>query len=423
MRKDLLILTDILKANVAPALGCTEPGAVAYAVSKAREILGEEPREVYVAVDRDILKNGMFVSIPGTKEKGLVFAAALALVCGKSEYKLEALREATEEDIKKAHEIVNRKAVKIVLDKDAEGLYIKASVVGDKHRATVIVKNAHDNIVYEERDGVVLKAEEENLKEDKSWFKAKIKEFTIEDFLDYCDSVDFKEIEFIGEGIEVNKKIAYAGLNEEVGVGIGKMLKRQIRDEESLAKALTAAASEARMSGYPLPVMSSAGSGNHGLVAILPIAIIGEERGYDREKIIRAITLSHLLTAYVKAYIGVLSPICGCGVAAGVGMSAGLTYLLGGSRKQIKGAVSNMLAGLSGMICDGAKIGCAYKLSISVTAALEASKFAMENIFIPSDNGILGNTAEESIKNLGRISVEGMKNADDVILDIMLKKQ
>ncbi|MGB9678846.1 MAG: serine dehydratase subunit alpha family protein [Thermoanaerobacteraceae bacterium] len=421
MDKDLIL--DILKVSVTPALGCTEPGAVAYAVARAYELLHEEVEILNIYVDKNILKNGMFVSIPGTKEKGIMFASALALVCGKSDYKLQVLKDVTDKDIEKAKEILDKKIIKLSLEKDIEGLYIKVFAKSKNHEAEVIIKNNHDNIVYERKDEQIIKSNDNMKTIDEGSLKNRIKEFNIDELIDFADTVEFDKIKFIDDGIKMNKKIAYAGYNEEVGIGIGKMLKSQVKDVESLAKALTASASEARMSGYPLPVMSSAGSGNHGLVAILPIAIIGQENGFNDEKIIRAVTLSHLLTGYVKAYIGVLSPICGCGVAAGVGASAGLTYIYGGSKEQIKAAVKNVLAGISGMICDGAKIGCAYKLSISVTSALEASKLALNNMFIPSDNGILGITAEKTIQNLGVISNEGMKNTDDVILDIMLKKQ
>ncbi|WP_315116807.1 L-serine ammonia-lyase, iron-sulfur-dependent, subunit alpha [uncultured Clostridium sp.] len=427
MDKNLII--EILKAGVTPALGCTEPGAVAYAVARAKEILDKEVTELDIWVDKNILKNGMDVGIPGTKEKGIIFAAALSLVCGKPQYKLEVLKDSNNEDIEKAYEIVNKKVIKLNLQESTEGLYIKVVAKGQGEEAGVVIKNNHLNIVSEEKNGKIFELLEDtninNEREEKNKnyaIKNRIKEFSIDQLIEFSDDVNYSDIEFINEGIEMNKRIAFIGVNEELGIGIGKLLKNQANDSESLAKALTAAASEARMSGYPLPVMSSAGSGNHGLVAILPIAIIGVEKGIDRDKIVRAVTLSHLITAYVKVYTGALSAVCGCGVAAGVGCSAGLTYLMGGNKQQIKGSIKNMIAGLTGMICDGAKIGCSYKLSISVASAIEASKLALNNLFIPSDNGILTETAEQTIENLGRVSMEGMNNTDDVILDVMLKK-
>lgn len=422
------LIIEILKDGVAPALGCTEPGAVAYAVARAKEILDEEIKELNIWVDRNILKNGMDVGIPGTKEKGIIFAAALALVCGKSDYKLEVLKDSSDKDIKEAYKLVDKKIIKLNLEEGTSGLYIKVFAKGEEGEAVVVIKDNHVNIITEEKNGKQLRINDINIgdtqeiKNNNIGVKHRIKEFTIDELIDFANTVDYEEIMFINEGIEMNKRMALIGSNEELGIGMGRMLKKEAKDLESLAKALTAAASEARMSGYPLPVMSSAGSGNHGLVAILPISIIGEEKKLDKEFIARAVTLSHLVTAYVKVYTGALSAVCGCGVAAGVGCSAGLTYLMGGTHEQIKGSIKNMIAGLTGMICDGAKIGCSYKLSISVASAMEAAKLALNNLFIPSDNGILTYSTEETIKNLGKVSVEGMNNTDNVILEVMLNK-
>ncbi|WP_448589419.1 L-cysteine desulfidase family protein [Thermodesulfobium sp.] len=422
------IILQILRDSVKPALGCTEPGSVAYAVSRAKEILGEEISKLTISVDKNILKNGMFVTIPGTKEKGIVFAAALSLVCGRSEYGLEALRDVNDSDIEKAKEIIKNKnnVISLELKKDIEGLYIKIEAEGYSHKSVVIIENRHDNIVFESKDDLVTKSDKVTNKVPNNHIKNKIKDFSIYELIDFVDNVEIEKIEFISDGIEMNKKIAYAGLKEDVGVGFGRFIREKVVDTESLAVALTVSASEARMAGYPLPVMSSAGSGNHGLVAIIPISIIGEQSGFNKEEIIRAVALSHLLTSYVKSYTGVLSPLCGCGIAAGAGCSAGLTYLRVKNKvKKVKivNSIKNVLAGLSGMICDGAKIGCAYKLYLSSISAIEASNMAINDIVIPSDNGILEDKAEDCIRNLGRISTEGMKDTDDTILDIMVNKR
>ncbi|HPY56933.1 MAG TPA: L-serine ammonia-lyase, iron-sulfur-dependent, subunit alpha, partial [Sedimentibacter sp.] len=240
--------------------------------------------------------------------------------------------------------------------------------------------------------------------------------------IDYVNNVPIENISFIQNGIDMNLKIADAGLKEAPGVGLSNYLYNKAGDVFTMAKAYTAAASEARMSGYPLPVMSSAGSGNHGLVAVIPISYIGRENKISNERILRSVTLSHLITIFVKVYLGALSPVCGCGVAAGVGCAAGLTYMLGGDNEQIKGSINNMIAGISGMLCDGAKLGCAYKLSISVDAAVDAAKMALEKIYIPEDNGILGCTAEKTIQNLAQVSNIGMDHTDEVILDVIINK-
>lgn len=421
------LLTDILINQVTPALGCTEPGAVAYAVARAKEILGSEIKELNLKVDKNILKNGYSVGIPGTSEHGITFAAALSLVIGKSEYGLEVLKDVSMDSIDKALAIVDSNIIKLSLNSEIQGLYIKAEAIGIKDRASVIIRNAHTNIVFESKNEEILLDAGDKLSLEKNdtrgnEIKYQIKKFTIEDLILYADTVPLEEIAFIQKGIDMNLKIAHVGLKEDTGIGLGSYLFKEASDDFTMAKAYTAAASEARMSGYLLPVMSSAGSGNHGLVAIIPLAYIGHQKNIQKEKIIRSVALSHLITIFVKVYLGSLSPVCGCGVAAGVGCSAGLTYLLNGSKDQIKGSINNVLGGISGMLCDGAKLGCAYKLSISVDAAVDAAKMALKDIYIPEDNGFLGSSPEKTIQNLAWISNIGMENTDKVILDVMVSK-
>ncbi|CAB1248104.1 L-serine ammonia-lyase, iron-sulfur-dependent, subunit alpha [Clostridium sp. WLY-B-L2] len=420
--KDYELLVNILRDQVVPALGCTEPTAVAYAVAKAKEVLGEDITGLEIYVDRNIFKNGKEVGIPGTDKKGILTAAALSMVIGKSEYKLQVLKDVSDESLKSALDIIDRNMIKLNLKKDVKGLYIEVIARKGRNSSRVIIRNSHLNIVMIEKNGTqIFSKDSGNNIADKPSLRDKIREFTIEDFKDFVDNVSYEKIKFIEDGINMNEEIGKTGLKLDLGIGIGHLFNNS-SNAEQYAKAITSAASEARMSGYPLPVMSSAGSGNHGLVAILPIAIIGEKMGVKREKIVRSVALSHLVTIYIKSYTGALSPVCGCGVAAGVGASAGLSYLMGGNLAKIKGAIKNMIAGISGMICDGAKIGCSYKLAISVNAALDAAKMANRNIFIPSQDGILDESAEKTIRNLGRISVEGMANTDGVILDVMMKE-
>lgn len=415
------LLIEILKNQVVPALGCTEPGAVAYAVARAKEILNNSVKKLIIYADKNIIKNGMSVGIPGTSEHGIIFAAALSLVIGKSEYNLEVLKDVDNESIDKALEIVSSRLITLNLMEDIEGLYIKVEAFSESDSSCVIIRNSHTNIIYESKNNIVLIDKPISISTS-SEIKYKIKEYTIDNLIDFSDSVSIEEIEFIQNGIDINMRIADVGLNEQTGVGLGSYFYKSAKDVFSMAKAYTAAASEARMSGYLLPVMSSAGSGNHGLVAIIPISFVGKEKNIPREKIVRAVIVSHLVTIFVKSHLGSLSPVCGCGVAAGVGCAAGLTYMLNGNNEQIKGSINNMIAGISGMLCDGAKIGCSYKLSISVDAAIDASEMALKNIFIPDNNGILGNTPEKTIINLAQVSNSGMKNTDDVILHVMMNK-
>lgn len=420
------ILIDILKDQVKPALGCTEPAAVALAVARAKEMMTENVIDLHITVNNNILKNGMSVGIPGAKERGLDFAAALAIHAGKSEYGLEVFKDVDQDSISKALRLVEKGSIIIDLDKSKSSLFIQVIAKGETEISTVIIENAHTNIVFASIDDRIVldsrnsmdPAGENGLND----LKFGIMDYSIRDLIEFIDEVPADNLEFIQTGINMNLKLAQVGLMEDLGLGMGKHYMEKANDIDKKAKAYTVAASEARMTGYPLPVMSSAGSGNHGLVAIIPLSIMGSELDYSNEKIRKAVALSHLVTIFVKVQLGALSPVCGCAVAAGLGCSAGITYLKGGTSEQIESSIVNMIAGVSGMFCDGAKIGCAYKLGISVDAAVDASSMAMQGMRIPSDNGILGATAEESIANLARVSTEGMSNTDPVILDIMMNK-
>lgn len=414
------LLVDILKNQVVPALGCTEPGAVAYAVARAKEILDGEIKQLNIYADKNIIKNGMSVGIPGTNEHGIIFAAALALVVGKSEYKLEVLKDVNNDSIDEALKIVDSGIISLELE-NIQGLFIKVEALGENDKACVTIRHSHTNIISETKNDEIILDNADDAASSVE-IKHEIKKYDIDNLIKYANDAPIEDIEFIQNGIDLNMRIADAGLSGKTGVGLGNYFYNSATDVFSMAKAYAAAASEARMSGYMLPVMSSAGSGNHGLVAIIPISFIGKEKNIDAEKIIRAVTLSHLVTIFVKVHLGSLSPVCGCGVAAGVGCAAGLTYLLDGSTEQIKASINNMVAGISGMLCDGAKLGCSYKLSISVDAAVDASEMALKNIFIPDDNGILGDTPEKTIVNLAHISNIGMKNTDDEILRVMMNK-
>ncbi len=427
--QDYSLAIQILKNQVTPALGCTEPGAVALAVARAKALLGEPPVQVSILVDKNVLKNGMDVGIPGTNEHGIVFAAALALVVGRSEYGLEVLRDVRDADIPAASALAAKKIITLALDEAAQGLSIKVEMRGADTQAKVFIQKLHTNIVYEEKDGLVLldtRGSRPQASAQKAAppadLRSRIQEFSIAGLVALCNTVPAEEIAFLEEGIIMNRRIAEAGIAQNFGIGMGRYFAGNACTPAERAKALTAAASEARMAGCPLPVMSSAGSGNHGLVAILPIAIIGESLGCQQEKLLRAVALSHLVTIYVKSYLGSLSPVCGCGVAAGVGCAAGLVYLRDGGTQQICDAINNMVAGISGMICDGAKLGCSYKLSIAADAAVDAAGMALQGISIPANNGILGPTAEDTIQNLAQVSNVGMNNTDNIILDVMLHK-
>lgn len=415
------LLLDTLKDQVTPALGCTEPIAVALAVAEAKETLGSLPERVEIKVDRNIFKNALAVGIPGTKEKGLYMASALALVAGKPEYKLEVLKDITKEDITKAHEIIESNIIHVSIAENIIGLYVEVTAFDNQEKSKVIIKDKHDNIaLIEKNDKIVFKQEAAST--NKISFKENIKKMTIRDFKEFAEQVDINDLDLVDRGIKMNKKMAEAGMNTKYGKALSGGFCIEDMNFKEYAKFLTSTASYARMSGYPLPVMSCAGSGNHGLTAILPVAAVGEKQGIAYDKMIRAVTLSLLVTIYVKSYTGTLSPVCGCGVAAGVGASAGIAYMLGGNLEQIEGSIKNMIGTMAGIICDGGKPGCAFKLSISVDAALESALMALNGVVISPDDGIVDETAEKTIYNLGKVSTDGMINTDETILEVMLEK-
>lgn len=415
------LLLDTLKDQVTPALGCTEPIAVALAVAEAKETLGSLPERVEIKVDRNIFKNALAVGIPGTKEKGLYMASALALVAGKPEYKLEVLKDITKEDITKAHEIIESNIIHVSIAENIIGLYVEVTAFDNQEKSKVIIKDKHDNIaLIEKNDKIVFK--QETASTNKISFKENIKKITIRDFKEFAEQVDINDLDLADRGIRMNKKMAEAGMSTKYGKALSGGFCIEDMNFKEYAKFLTSTASYARMSGYPLPVMSCAGSGNHGLTAILPVVAVGEKQGMAYDRIIRAVTLSLLVTIYVKSYTGTLSPVCGCGVAAGVGASAGIAYMLGGNLEQIEGSIKNMIGTMAGIICDGGKPGCAFKLSISVDAALESALMALNGVVISPDGGIVDETAEKTIHNLGKVSTDGMVNTDETILEVMLQK-
>ena len=416
-----IYLLDVLKDQVTPALGCTEPIAVALAVAKAKEALGSFPDKIKIKVDRNIFKNALAVGIPGTQEKGLHMAVALALVVGKSEYGLEVLKDVTSEDVLKAKELMKKNIVTISIAEGIVGLYVEVEAFSKSEKSKVVIKDKHDNIVIVQKNDRAIFEKSETSQNQVSLIQS-MKEMYIKDFVEFVDQVDIKDLNLVEKGIEMNKKIAEAGMTSKYGRALSRGVSIQDMDYKDYAKYLTSVASFARMSGYPLPVMSCAGSGNHGLTATLPVVAVAEKMNIDREKLIRGVTLSLLVTIYVKSYTGTLSPVCGCGVAAGVGASAGIAYILGGNIQQIEGAIKNMIGTLSGIICDGGKPGCAFKLSISVDAAIECAIMALKDVVISSIDGIVDETAEKSIYNLGKVSTEGMATTDEAILGVMMGK-
>lgn len=421
------VILETLKKEVVPAMGCTEPVAVALASAKASELAGPgELIEINLSVSPNIYKNGLAVGIPYTDEVGLWIAAAIGGVNQGSERDLEVLSHVGEDKVAQAKDLVNHKQIKLSIADTDDKIYIEAICIKTTGLGHSIIKDRHNQFVYlAQNDDIQL-----DLRHQKSAVQTGTPDnllytLSLEQIVSGVEALSLEDLSFMLEGIQMNLKIAEKGLEEKLGMGVGYSLndsrkKGYLADDlHNIAMILTAAASDARMSGTTLPVMSSNGSGNNGLTAILPLAAYKEKFEVSDEKMAKAVAISHLVNSYIKNAIGRLSAICGCGVAAGTGAGVGLAWLLGATPDQMQGVVQNMIANTSGMICDGAKVGCALKLATSASAAVQSALLAVSGSVVPAHNGIIGVTAEETIKNLGILSNQGMKITDGVILDIM----
>lgn len=416
----------LVKQEVVPAIGCTEPIAVALCVARATELLGKRPEKISLWLSANILKNAMGVGIPGTGMIGLPIAVALGALIGKSAYQLEVLKDSTPEAVEEGKRFIAEKRISIALKKDiAEKLYIEVVCQAGDEEATAIIAGGHTNFVYEARNAEVMldkrtssgAAEEEE--EGISLSMRKVYDFAMTAPLD--------EIRFILDTARLNKAAAEQSFKGDYGHGLGKMLRgnyeHRIMGDSVFSHILsyTSGACDARMAGAMIPVMSNSGSGNQGISATLPVLVYAEENGKSEEELIRALMLSHLTVIYIKESLGRLSALCGCVVAA-TGSSCGITWLMGGTYEQITYAVQNMIANLTGMICDGAKPSCALKVTTGVSTAVLSAIMAMENRCVTSVEGIIDEDVDQSIRNLTKIGSQGMNETDRLVLDIMTSK-
>ena len=431
-------IIELIRKEVKPALGCTEPIAVALAAAKAVEILEERSNvsmrndkdlRIDVQVSANILKNGMGVGIPGTGMVGLFIAAALGAVCGKSSYGLEVLQDFDEVSINKAKELVSKKYVRINLAETNKKLYIKAMVESAQipgHQATAVIEDDHDNIAEIWYDNSLLASSHRETAEEPQKCTLDYG-LTVKEIFDFAQSVPYEDIEFVLESRSLNLTLAEEGLRGKYGLRVGWAISLESSKEVfgddflSYAMSMTAAASDARMAGCTLPAMSNSGSGNQGITATMPIIAYSHKYPVSEEKLARALTISHLIAIHIKGYLGKLSALCGC-VIASTGAACGLIYLRGGSYEQMCYSIKNMIGNITGMVCDGAKEGCAMKVASGVSSALQSAVLAMGGICISPEDGIIEEDVEKTIRNLGRIGSVGMQSTDNMILDIMVCK-
>ena len=425
-------IIELIRKEVKPALGCTEPIAVALAVAKAMEITKDnnsvaDGYKLKIEVSGNILKNGMGVGIPGTGMVGLHIASALGAVCGKSAYGLEVLRDLNEEYIAQAKQMVEDQRVIICIADTPLKLYVKAMVTNDCELCGyAVIENDHDNIVETGFGETVLSSshKEETCADQKTTLDYKL---TVQEIYDFACNVAYEDIKFILESRTLNLALAQEGLRGAYGLRVGQAISSAANREVfggdflSYAMALTAAASDARMAGCTLAAMSNSGSGNQGITVTMPVIAYSIKYNTCDEQLARALVLSHLIAIHIKGYLGKLSALCGC-VIASTGSSCGLVYLRGGDYEQICSAIKNMIGNITGMVCDGAKVGCAMKVASGVSSALQSAVLAREGMCISEHDGIIEKDIEKTIQNLGKIGSVGMQHTDDMILDIMVCK-
>lgn len=442
-------MLSLLHREVKPALGCTEPIAVSLAVARGcSDLRPLKPYRINVAVSANILKNAMGVGVPGTGMVGLPIATALAMECGRYEYGMEVLKDLTPADVTAAKAYLaagaapSQETVHISLARTEHKLYIEVECLfresdGTGHRTVTVIQDAHDAIVYYEKDGmaetdlrgassgedsgngVVAKVEADGV--DAS-FNPSIREI-----YDFALHVEMEDIQFILDAVDMNKALAKEGLLHRYGLQVGRTIQsgehRNVFGHGLLTHcmAMTAAASDARMAGCTLPAMSNSGSGNQGITVTMPVVAAAEQLMSSFEELARALVLSHLVAIHIKGYLGKLSALCGC-VIASTGSACGIVMLSGGGYDQICYAVKNMIGNITGMVCDGAKVGCAMKVASGVSSAVQSAMLALDNICISGLDGIIEEDVEKTIRNLGNIGSKGMQLTDEMILNIMVCK-
>lgn len=417
----------LIHQEVVPAIGCTEPIAVALCVARASEILhNRHPQRITAQLSANILKNAMGVGIPGTDMIGLPIAIALGALIGKSEYGLEVLKDCTPEAVEEGKKLIDTQAIQISLKEGIEEkLYIEVCCEADGNKATAIISGGHTHFVYESLNDEVLLNIQSGAGHEGGETEM---ELNLRKVFEFATTTPIEELRFILEAKRLNKAAAERSLAGNYGHELGKTL-RESRSEKHLMGdntfthilSYTSAACDARMAGAMIPVMSNSGSGNQGIAATLPVVVYAEDNQKTEEELIRALTLSHLTVIYIKQSLGRLSALCGCVVAA-TGSSCGITYLMGGGYEQVAYAVKNMIANLTGIICDGAKPSCALKLTSGVSTAVLSAILAMEQKCVTAVEGIIEDDVDLSIRNLTRIGSEGMNETDKMVLDIMTHK-
>ena len=425
MENDRIIA--LIKREVVPAVGCTEPAAVALCTAYATEALGCRPERIDVSLSANMLKNAMGVGIPGTGMTGLPIAVALGALIGRSEYQLEVLKDVCPRAVSEAKGYLSGDRISIGLTKDSdETLYIEVRCEAGEKRSRAIIARDHTRLVYLE--GPCVQTQDSRAQLGKEEDEAAENDLTLRRVFEFATTAPLEDIEFINESRVLNEAAAEEALKGNYGHELGKTLSRPlgkgIMGDSIFSHIISATSSacDARMAGAKIPVMSNSGSGNQGIAATLPVVVFARENHNTEEELTRALVLSHLTAIYIKQSLGKLSCLCGC-VVASTGSSCGMTYLMGGGYDQVAYSVKNMIANLAGMVCDGAKPSCALKVSSGVSTAVLSAMLAVQNHSVSSYEGLIEDDVDRCIRNLTRLGSVGMQETDKMVLDIMTHKQ
>ncbi len=410
---DFDFLTEEIRNSIRPATGCTEPVAIALNCSTARRHAPGRITSVSVTMDMGLIKNAMNVGIPGVSGRGIKLCAAVGITGGNPDDGMNVLTGITPAHEKEARELLP--LISISAKEDAEELYIETVLETDETSVRVITSVDHDSIALVEKPPFT------EFRPGSASGSPRIKEFGLEDFREFADRVPIEKISFLREGIEMNRRIAEKGLEMGFGRSLSDLTRKAVWGDSLIphVQLLTGAASFARMTGVQMPVMITTGSGNQGITLFLTVAAAAEKLGVPGDKVLRALALAGCVNLLAKAYLGTLSPICSCGVASGLGASAGIVYLMDGTTAQMMGAVRNMIGGITGMICDGAKEGCANKVALSAAYAALSAMTALSDFSISGEDGILAEDLHGLLRNMEYLAKKGMTDANRAILRIM----
>ncbi len=419
---------NILKEEIVPAQGCTEPIAIAYVSAKAVKVLGILPERVNIYVSGNMIKNVKSVIIPNSEGMvGIESAVSLGVTAGNSDDELMVISSLNKDEIKGAKKYLESNKINVIHDNTDVKLYVRVEVFYKNECSLVEIKHFHTNITRIEKNNKVLVEQICNDIDFKTTHEDR-SILSIKAIYDFAKKVDVKKVESVfDQVIKLNSSIAKAGLNEEYGVNIGSLIQKNMNkgfygnDIRNKCVSFTSAGSDARMSGCSLPVMTTSGSGNQGMTASLPIIKYVEEKKLSKECLLRGLLFSHLSTIHLKTNIGRLSAYCGVMCAASA-VSGAISFLEDAKYETVANSITNSLGNISGVVCDGAKASCATKIATGIYAAFDSSMLALNNKYLHAGDGIISSDIEETIKNIGVLSQSGMKKTDEVILDIMQAK-